>query len=247
MRRLITVLIFLVSLSSVYAQNFEYEWKRVAIDTTYDRPVENAAYKIVDKYSSGMGDIMDIVAYSKDVMTKVRPEGGLSNLAADALLFGAKPFLKEGDLSLSVTNFGGIRNDFPKGGIRVYDVLSVFPFENKLVIVDITGKDLIKFFNKFAARSYFEALGNVEIVLKDKKYEKLLVAGEPIDPDKIYKLVTIDFLLGGGDSMDIKSFSKKEIFTDLLIRDVVVDYMKDLASKGIVLKNEGDKRIIIKK
>lgn len=247
MKRILAASIFLLCFSYAYSQNFEYKWERVKIDSTYDRSDENAAYKIVEKYRAGMEDIMEIVAYSDMVLTKTRPEGGLSNLAADALLFGAKPFLDEDDVALSVTNFGGIRNDLPKGAIRVYDILSVFPFDNKLVIADVKGDDLIKFFNRFAARNYFEALGNIEIVVKDKKYKKLLIAGEPIDPQKNYKLVTIDFLLGGGDSMDIKSIAKSVDMTDLYIRDVVIDYVKDLTSKGVTLSNEGDSRIIVEK
>ena len=247
MKKLIIAPLLFCCVFSLFAQNFEYKWVRVPIDSTYDRSVENPVAKLVEKYSAGMGDIMEIIAYSSDEMTKGRPESGLSNLAADALLFGAQPFLNKGDAVLSVTNYGGIRADFPKGAIRVYDILSVFPFDNSLVIVDVSGKDLIKFFDRFAAREYFEALGNVEIVLKDNKYKKLYVNGAPIDPNRTYKIVTIDFLLGGGDSMDIKSMAKNVVETGLFIRDIVIDYMKDLTSKGVVFKNQGDSRIIIEK
>jgi 2',3'-cyclic-nucleotide 2'-phosphodiesterase (5'-nucleotidase family) len=246
MKRIFTFAALLaVAVISLSAQSFSYKWQRVAMDTLYETNNISQIDKIIAKYSPGIEPLMEIVGYSSEEMMKKNPESGLSNFTADVLIYSAAPYLKEGDKVLALSNFGGIRSALPKGPIRKYDIYSVYPFDNMMVIVDIKGSSLRKIFNKFAKSGSFQALGGVEIVVEDNEMTRCNVAGEPLDDSTIYRLVTLDFLIDGGDSMNIGSDAIKIERTDLFVRDGVINYIKDKTAHNYIFDNKGDGRVKI--
>jgi hypothetical protein len=100
---------------------------------------------------------------------------------------------------------------------------------------------------QFASREKFEALGGVEIVVRKKVLEKCLIEGEPLDDNKMYNVATIDFLLDGGDRLNIGKNAENIYRTGIVIRDAVEKYLRALNDAGSTLKNKGDGRIKIYK
>ncbi len=247
MKQIVSLVMMLTLTLSLSAQKFSYRWERVAMDSTYEGSGSSPVEEIIVKYYPGIEELMEIIGYSESELSKRQPESSLSNLAADVILATASPYLKEGDKALSLTNFGGIRSELPKGAIRTYDVFSVFPFDNKIVIVEIKGSELKKLLNSFAKREQFQAMGGVQIEVKSKKMTKCLIGGSPLDENKIYKLATIDFLLDGGDYLNLRKSALNIINTEVFIRDAVVKYIKDKTAQGIVLSGKKDGRIVINK
>lgn len=246
-KRFITVaLLLLGAMFIAQGQSFTYKWERVAMDTTWMGNGTSEVEQIIAKYQPGIEDLMEIVGYSSEEMSKRNPESGLSNLAADALLYAAQPLLKEGDKALALTNFGGIRSELPKGAIRVYDIFSVFPFDNKLVVVELPGYRIREIMERFASREKFEALAGVEIVVKDKKLVKCKIGGKNLKNNAMYKLVTIDFLLDGGDSLNLRKDAEDIVISELFVRDGVVKYIKEKCDGGYIFNNQPDGRIVIK-
>lgn len=235
----------LFSFVEVSGQAFEYKWQRVKMDKRYETSKIHPVDKIISDAQGAMGALMDILIYSSEELDKGQPESALSNIAADALLHGAEPFIDPECKALSLINFGGIRMSFPQGAIRLYDVYSTFPFDNTLVVAKMKGKELRKILSKFAGREKFEALGGVEVVVTDKKLSSVKIGGEMLDDEALYDLVTIDFLLDGGDRFNIGENAISVTRTGIVMRDVVEGYLKDLASRGVVLKNAGDGRVVI--
>lgn len=233
------------SLFCLNAQNFTYEWQRVRMDSTYESKTIYEVDKIVAAHQEEMAPLMEIVIYSEDEIVTMRPESALSNIAADMLLYGAADLIENGYPTMSLTNFGGIRNNFPKGAVRVYDVYATFPFNNFLAVAVLDGKDVRKILDSFASRNKFEALGGVEIVVEDGEMEKCLIGGQPLEDGKLYNVVTIDFLLDGGDRFRIGENAVSVLRSGLVMRDVAVDYLKSLSAEGVVLVNEPDGRIKI--
>lgn len=232
-----------------HAQSFTYKWQRVAMDTTYESRQPNCVDSILMKYQPGMEALMEIIAHSELEMDKHKPESSLSNLAADIILETAKAYTEEDDLVWSLTNFGGIRTSLPKGAVRVYDIYSIFPFENSIVVVTVSGADVRKQLERFASRNNFEALGGVEMEVRDGKMVKCLVGGQPLDDNREYKLATIDFLLGGGDKVFIgsRAIPNSLVETGIVLRDAVVDYMKKETAAGRTLKDRRDGRVVVHK
>ena len=83
--------------------------------------------------------------------------------------------------------------------------------------------------------------------MRDGELEKCLIGGRPLEDDALYNLVTIDFLLDGGDRFDIGDDAVSIDRTGIVLRDAAVRYLRDLSESGIVLENKGDGRVIIEK
>ena len=240
MKRILLLSVLLLTCLGEAAGQFTYKWTPVPMDSTWDTMKDVRATLVIEKYSPQVAPLQEIVGYSEDEYRSGRPESGLSNFAADVIRAIAEK--KTGEtVDIAMTNYGGIRTSLPKGAVRVYDIFSIFPFDNYLVTFDIKGSDLHRFLNQMISRRRVEALSGVEIVITGKQADKLWVAGAPIDDDRVYKFATINFLMDGCDGLVLSdvAFNRKD--TDVWIRDAIVEYLKEQTARGekIVLNPDG--------
>jgi 2',3'-cyclic-nucleotide 2'-phosphodiesterase (5'-nucleotidase family) len=238
--RLSILLVVLLAAASPAGAQFTYKWTPVPMDSTWDTMKDFRATQTIEKYSAQVAPLQEIIGYSEDEYDRHRPESGLSNFAADVIKAIAEK--KTGDhVDIALTNFGGIRTSLPKGAVRVYDIFSIFPFDNYLVTFDIKGSDLRRFLDQMIARRRVEALSGVEMVITGRQADKLFVAGAPIDDERIYKFATINFLMDGGDGVVLSdvAFNRKD--TGVWIRDAIVEYLREQMARGekIVLQPDG--------
>ena len=227
------------------AQNFEYKWQRVRMDSTYESATVYPVDSIIAEHEEQMGPLMKVVIYSDAEIEESQPESALTNLVADMLIHAAQPYIDNGYPTMSLTNMGGIRSNFPKGAVRVYDIYSTLPFNNSVVVAVMRGKDIREILENFAEKERFEALGGVRILVEDKEIEYCQIGGQPLDEDGMYNLVTIDFLLDGGDRFNIGSDALSIERTGIVMRDAAVAYLQELSDSGVVLENRTDGRVII--
>ena len=227
------------------AQNFEYKWQRVRMDSTYESATVYPVDSIIAEHEEQMGPLMKVVIYSDAEIEESQPESALTNLVADMLIHAAQPYIDNGYPTMSLTNMGGIRSNFPKGAVRVYDIYSTLPFNNSVVVAVMRGKDIWEILENFAEKERFEALGGVRILVEDKEIEYCQIGGQPLDEDGMYNLVTIDFLLDGGDRFNIGSDALSIERTGIVMRDAAVAYLQELSDSGVVLENRTDGRVII--
>lgn len=237
--------LFLVGCSGSHSVK-SYTWERITVDSTYDEMEDLSATEAIAKYKDLVDPLQEIIGYSADEYDKERPESGLSNFAADVIrVQSEKIFGKKMDLAM--TNFGGIRTSLPKGAIRVYDIYSIFPFDNALVYVEILGSDLLKFFDKLASRNNPEALSGVKLVVEDRAIKEFLIGGKKIDKNRVYNFATIDFLLEGGDGIQLIDIAQTIHRSETYLRDAVINHIKEQSNGSEPLKLEKDSRVIVKR
>lgn len=130
-----------------------------------------------------------------------RKSGALGQLIVDSWL-EALPYV-----DVAVTNAGGIRQDLPRGSVRVRDIVSVLPFNNYLLVLELTGaqlKETLENPESIAAGvrfTYREVEGGRRLI------EELVRAdGKRIEPDDRLKVVVNDFMYRGGDRYPLKSY-----------------------------------------
>ena len=65
-------------------------------------------------------------------------------------------------------------------------------------------------------------------IAKDKSVKDILVQGKALDLNKVYYVVTSDYLSNGGDNMTFfkKGVSRTDI--DYKLRNIMIDYFKDV-------------------
>ena len=230
--------------TSSAATPLKYKWSCVPMDSTWDEIKNPAATLAIGKYAPMMAPLQEIIAYTDEEYEKGYPESGLSNFAADIIREAAEEWTGE-SVDLALTNFGGIRTSLPKGAVRVYDILSIFPFENRIVVFDIKGDDLYAFFKRMASRRV-EALSNIRLKVDAQGQITFFhIGSQPIDPDRIYRFATIDFLFDGGDSIDLKQAASNVRYSNILIRDAVETRIRRMGLNNEIISLHEDGRVKI--
>lgn len=221
-----------------------YSWEYHELDASYDGTPNTAVQEAISKYDSLMAPLQEIVCYSNDVYVKNKPESGLSNFAVDALRSFAEDYTGE-KIDVALLNFGGIRTDMPKGAVRVYDIVSIFPFNNNLTILDVKGSALKRIFDRMAGKNKAEALSGVRLKIDGNRLAECTVGGKRLDPDATYKVATIDFLVTGGDGIDWGDGILMRRDTDVPVKDVIISELKAIMAAGKTLDLKPDGRIVI--
>ena len=242
----IVTLFFILIPSLLSAQGFTYKAEMVRMDSTWDKNRNAEVAKIIGEYKPEMDRLMqEVIGFSEFEMESGRPESLLSNFAADVLLEEARSLTEKSDVDLALTNFGGLRATIPAGDIKRYHIFATFPFENCLVILDMTGKSIKELFESFASHRVEAFSHTVKMVARDKVLTVLLVNGEPVDDNKIYRLATIDFLLDGGDSMAMLRDAVASEYTGVVLRDIMVSYIQKQTKAGKNIATYITNRVVI--
>jgi len=222
---------------------------RIVVDARYDARPDAAAVEFLKPYKHVVDSIMGpVVGHSAKYMTATRPEGTLSNLLADILVWAAKDYNERPDLG--VYNMGGVRADLPKGEVTYGDVLDVAPFENKIAFITLSGEALLQLFSEMASVGGEGVSHSVRLqISKDGKLLDATVNGSPVDPKKDYRVTTIDYLLGGTDKMtaflkgrDVNS--PQEVSNNS--RFIIMNYFRDMTRQGKVVDSEIEGRVVVK-
>lgn len=242
---IVAAALFLAAAFSASAQDFVYFWRAIPVTSKYDSDSDNPVSRIVAEARKGMEYLNEVVSVSEKELASYRPESPLSNLTADMLMeIGSDLTGKK--IDCSICNMGGIRIVMPKGDITLNDVVSCYPFKNTVVVLEITGKRLQDFFRDFAGMKQAEAIGGIRMkVSGDGKLIDVTVGGEHIDPERIYMMSTISFLLDGGDGFCLRNYSGKVVDTGIELKDAMLANFRALHRDGKTLDPVVDGRFEI--
>ncbi|MGQ1910297.1 5'-nucleotidase C-terminal domain-containing protein [Marinifilum sp. RC60d5] len=209
--------------------------------------IDTSFLNLINTYKVQLDDEMNaVIAYSDFDMIAKKPESLLSNFIVDAMYEIGNKYCNENNLShsvdIAIMNMGGIRTALPKGEITTGRVFEMLPFKNKLVIVGMKGKDLKVLLNELAQYGG-EGVSHLKMGIKNKKMVSLLVDNQGVDPERIYYILTVDYLANGGAG--IKAFETRETFRHLhrKLRSEIIKYMIEKTEKGQHISSKLDERI----
>ncbi|MFC7098758.1 bifunctional metallophosphatase/5'-nucleotidase [Halobaculum marinum] len=123
----------------------------------------------------------------------------IGNLVADAYRW-------EAAADVGLQNAGGLRLGHDLAGeVTLADLLSVLPFEEPVVEVELTGAELLDAFRQMSAAVvdfgeddwWHGHLSGAAIVWDDDAAELVsaTVGGDPVDPDRTYRVATPEYIL----------------------------------------------------
>ncbi|MFB3161517.1 5'-nucleotidase C-terminal domain-containing protein [Neobacillus sp. 179-J 1A1 HS] len=176
----------------------------------YKAPLTELQKQVVGNTSVALNGVRD------DVRSK---ETNLGNLIADGMAAKANEFLPT---YVAMQNGGGIRASIDQGDITLGEVLTVLPFGNNLVTLDLTGEEILAAlehsvsapgaggfmqvsglkFKYDPAKPVGERVWHVEALTADG-YEELQL-------DKMYRVATNAFTADGGDGYGMFKKAKDE-------------------------------------
>ncbi len=210
----------------------------------------SATFKAAEKLLAvqpTMAPVKVVVGYSTNEMEAKAPESALSNWFIDNIMEAVE---KESGkkVDFGVGNFGGIRGIMPEGAIILDDLISMFPFKNQIVYLELPGSEIRSILESMAAER-FQVLGGCRVVAEKKKLVSAEIGGEPLDDEKWYGVATISFLLDGGDGLYLAKNSRNlRVYDDLDIIDIILAKVKSLTDAGLPVEYHKDGRVkVIKK
>ena len=195
---------------------------------------------------SKMAEKKKVIGHSARMMMNDRdnPDLPLGNLLADVLRAYASKYFKK-PVDFAISNFGGIRVPMPEGEILQDDIESMFPFKNYLCFIKMKGENLTKLLEQLAGTKAFQPISGATVRVKDHQLESALVGGKPIDPQRVYNVASIDFLLDGGDQLRLGALAEDVVLSHVLLKEVMLDFVKDCEAKGIVIDSKADGRVVM--
>jgi 2',3'-cyclic-nucleotide 2'-phosphodiesterase (5'-nucleotidase family) len=247
--RALCVLIILGIVTFGYAQNvsapkYKYQYKMVRLDSTYDAKIDPKLAKYVDKKRRQMEkQMMVVVAHTDEELESFAPESPLSNFLTDILLNESSKYIKDptfDNLDISMLNFGGIRTSMPGGNVTVGDIYRISPFDNYLTFIVLKGSELKKALGRFTDQ-FNAPYAGATIVYKQKKPVEITVQGNLIDDNRLYTLVTVDFISEGGDHLLENIQYERVEKTATTLRDFLITELKAMNARGekVVGKKDG--------
>lgn len=205
-------------------------WKGSLIAVDNKIPEEALCKAKLDDYKKPVTRLMNAVVGESLVdldgeRSRVRSqETNLANLITDAMLAKAKIV----NAVIAIQNGGGIRASIPKGKITLGQIMTVLPFGNYLVSLDLTGQQIIEALENSVSQvkdlaGRFPQVSGLRFVWNpNAEPGKRIVSVEvknpdgtyqPIDPTRTYRVVTNNFLAQGGDGYTV--FQKGSNFINL--------------------------------
>ena len=207
-------------------------------------------------YRDSLSGIMnEVIGNATGDFKKEKPAGSLGNLTTDAILWKAiqlnlkldSSAVQSGNKSIfAIVNYGGIRiNQISKGNITIGKIFELLPFENELVIVEVKGSTLMQWCNLIAKSGGWPIAGFKFDISQDKAIQLQGIANnnssmqtinDPVAPPKLfsieehetYWIATNDYIANGGDNCEFLK-ECKQTKTGILIRDVMIDYVKKMS------------------
>ncbi len=179
----------------------------------------------VDEAEAGMDRV---IGYTDVDLTRGgEGETQMGNLVADAMR-------EEVSADFAFTNLGGIRDEIPRGAITPRQVFKVLPFGNSLMVFEMDGrtlKEVIEYRVSNGHHGVYMSGGKIVYNKARPDYDRIThfeVGGEPWRPDRIYKVVTTDFLASGNAGLYMLPMipEEKKMRTSTTCMDALVHYIE---------------------
>ena len=232
--RLFLLSVFLSSCKSngYFPQAIHGEQLQITKDTEEDEQIKD----YLSPFRYHLNKYLDkVLSYNKTPMLKViDPEVmnmPIGNFFADSQCEQADSYFlkkRKKHIDFAMFNWGGIRTEIPKGEVTTRMIYQIMPFENQLVVVELTGDTLYELAKYLIDTKYPHPISKQVELTIDKKGEiiSFLVNKKPVQRKKRYFVCTYDYLYNGGDRMNFFSKGLSSTYINYECRDALLNYLK---------------------
>lgn len=186
-----------------------FESKLVAwsyIPVTADIEPDKGVSALVDTYQAQLDDkFKTVIGHAGTFMDAEREriryeETNLGNWVTDVMLANT-------GAEIALLNSGSLRASIAEGPITIADVFRAMPYENTLMTVTLTGKELLAVLNRSVSGTREEEDGGflhvsgIRVFTRNGQVESVHVGpnGGHLDPERVYRVVITNFMASGGD------------------------------------------------
>lgn len=194
-----------------------------------------------------IAEMSSMIGMIGEQMPKQKPESSLTHWLGNVLQRQANAATNM-DIDFSLMNWGGIRlPEIPQGPITVGKVYELMPFDNYIVLIEVSGAEVREIFNMIAASGGgWPVCNQVFMSMKDGQLVDLKIGGEDVRDEKTYLMATSNFLGDGGDGLTmLPGNTRFEI--DVLIRDAIIKDIKEMTIRNQAIVASKSGRMLNKK
>lgn len=218
----------------------------VRMDSVFDGKANPGIVSLINSYKKQLDTEMNVeIGKTARALTIDSPDYLLVNLTADAIKQYGDEHAENG-VDIAFMNINGHRASLNEGIITIGDIFRIYTFDNELVLLDLDGEYVEEIFNSFAEKTPQGFSSNVKLTIQNRQVNSLTIGGELLDKNKTYKIITLDYLAEGNDDMSPLKNAIKVTQTGVLLRDMMIDYVKRCFIEGREVDAIADQRITIK-
>ena len=179
-------------------------------------------------------DLDSVLAYAPETLDKSKGEWQttIGDFLANLTLQKANVvFLKreKKNIDICLLNDGGIRAILPKGNVTTRTAFEIMPFENTAIVIALKGEQIEEIANHIVTVKKPHPIAGLTFTIdKDNKVKNIKVKNEVLQLNRIYYVVTSDYLSNGGDNMDFFKKGVQSFDLNYKLRNVLIDYLKDI-------------------
>lgn len=225
------IFIALFSCKSQLPQLVRIEGKQTTINETIasDKTIENTIKPYKEKVEKEMTTVISYTPINLN-RTDGDLESSLGNLMADLCYQRANPVFNSRtgkNIDFALFNYGGIRSGISKGDITNENAFNLMPFENSLVVAELTSGKIKELVNYLIAENEAHPISkHINLVITENSYN-LRINNTPLDTSKTYFVLTSDYLQNGGDNMNFFKNPVNLYKLDYKVRNAIIDYFKE--------------------
>ncbi|WP_456421230.1 5'-nucleotidase C-terminal domain-containing protein [Lutibacter sp.] len=223
------VLFFSCKNESQHLLKIEGKLLPITSEITANKNIENFVNPYRERIEKEMSNIL---SYTPINLTREdgELESTLGNLMADMCYQEANPIFnkKTGkNIDFALFNFGGVRASIPKGNITMQHAFNLMPFENQLVVVELSSEKIKELVHYLITKKKAHPVSKQFNLTFTKKGYNLKINNKPLNDSKTYFVLTSDYLQHGGDHMDFFKNPINLYKTDYKLRNAIIDYFKE--------------------
>ena len=154
-------------------------------------------------------------------------------LVADAML----DRVADQGVVAAITNGGGLRASIDAGEITMGEVLTVLPFQNTLSTFEVTGETIVEALENGVSQmedggGRFPQVAGMSFTVDPSaevgsRISEVMIAGEPIDAQASYMLVSNNYVRNGGDGYAMFKDAENAYDYGPDLADVTAEYLAD--------------------
>lgn len=223
------------------------EGKLTPVDKSTAREKDHTIDSVIAVYRASLEEEMhEILAYSAHTMSRGTPEGLLNNFVADLCFEIGNELYEPTDnhpIDFCLLNYGGLRASIPEGPVMLANIYELMPFENEMVVITLNPEKALELFDYLAASTVGMPVSGLRLRISDGQVADIKISGNEFDPSRNYKVLTSDYLAGGGDNMTFFLNPVHEEYLGLRIRDAIIRHLREQHHKGNMISSSLDGRI----
>lgn len=201
-----------------------------------------AIQQMIQPYSQKVqAEMSELIARADAPLTRTHPEGAMGNLIVDAMRDAATDSTGK-PVDVAFTNAGGVRNDLGAGPITMGSIFEVMPFDNTIVVFELSGEALQKTLNSVAGRGG-DPVSGLRMAIDRGQATDIIINGKALDLKAKYRVATNDYVFDGGGHFGGLREATKVVRTGVLLRDALIDEVRKRSQKDGVLHPQIDGRM----